>query len=73
MAIPILSKIQNHALLVREVKINSGQAKGLLGNFLIQKDLIERIYLDSNGLDGNSLSNIIHGLNKQVPFKSLIV
>ena len=58
---------------MREVKINTGQAKGLLGNFLIQKDLIEKIYLDSNGLDGDSLSYIIHGLNKQVLFKSLIV
>ena len=35
LAIPFLRRIQNHALLVRESKINRGQAKGLLGNFIL--------------------------------------
>ena len=73
LAVPILRKIQDRALLVRECKINTGQAKGLLGNFLLARDLLTRLYLDSNGLDGPQLALILHGLTKQLPFKALVV
>ena len=73
LAVPLLRKIQDHALLVREYRINTGQARGLLGNFLLTRDLLTRLYLDSNGLDGRQLALILHGLTKQVPFKALVI
>ena len=40
LAVPMLHKITNSCLLLRNNKINSGQAQGLFGNFMMTNDLL---------------------------------
>ena len=49
-AIPILRKIQNNSLILKDIKLNTGQARGLLGNFMMTKGMVQRLYLNNNGL-----------------------
>ena len=50
--IPIINKIIGKVLLIRDVKITTGQAKGLQANMEINQDIIQKLYLDDNSLDG---------------------
>ena len=58
---PILSKIMNKALVLRDMKLNTGDAMGLRENLMTDPDLINKLYLDENGLDGNQLAFILEG------------
>ena len=60
--IPIINKIIDKFLLVKDVKITTGQAKGLQANMEMNSDLIHKLYLDDNSLDGFQLSIILDGL-----------
>ena len=62
---PLLSKIFNKQLVLRDIKLNSGDANGLRDNFMHHPTLINKLYLDSNGLDGDQLAAIIEGLGYQ--------
>lgn len=64
LAIPILRKIQSNSLQLRDIRITDGLAKGLTGNLLMAKEIVQRLYLDNNGLSDGQLSMIIHGLYK---------
>ena len=61
--VPFLNKIIENALLIRDTKITSGQAKGLQGSMMINTNLISKLYLDDNNLDGSQLCTILNGLN----------
>lgn len=56
MAKPILSKIIEKQLVLRDLKLNTGDAMGLRDNLMNHRDLVNKLYLDENGLDGNQLS-----------------
>ena len=45
------------------MKLNSGDSRGLRDDLMNHASLINKLYLDSNGLDGNQLSEIIEGLS----------
>lgn len=51
--IPILNKVIDHALLIRDTRITTGQAKGLQGNLMLSPNLVSQLYLDDNNLDGS--------------------
>ena len=70
---PIFHKIQNNQLLLRDIKLNEGVIKGLLGCMMMNKNLIERLFLDNNCLDGDEMAQILTGVNNQLPFKSLTI
>ena len=61
----ILSKIINKQLLLRDLKLNTGDAMGLRENLMTEPDLINKLWLDSNGLDGNQLAFILEGFGYQ--------
>jgi len=50
---PILSKIIDKQLVIRDILLNVGDSKGLQDNLMYNPDLINKLYLDSNGLDSN--------------------
>ena len=56
---PILSKIIDKALVIRAIKLNTGDAEGLRSNFMMEPDLITKLYLDQNGLDDSQLALIL--------------
>ena len=62
---PILSKIIDKALVLRDLKLNSGDAEGLRDNFMMDPELIQKLYLDHNGLEDNQLAAILEGLKYQ--------
>lgn len=49
--------------MLRDIKLNSGDAKGLNDTLMYHPDLINKLYLDNNGLDGNQLALICEGIN----------
>ena len=51
--IPLLNKIVEHALLIRDTKITTGQAKGLQASMMLNTNLITKLYLDDNNLDSS--------------------
>ena len=51
--IPILNKVIDHALLIRDTSLTTGQAKGLQGNLMLSPNLVSKLYLDDNNLDGS--------------------
>ena len=53
------------------MKLNSGDSRGLRDDLMNHNSLINKLYLDSNGLDGNQLSEIIEGLSYQKEIISL--
>ena len=61
--IPLLNKIIDHALLIRDVNITTGQAKGLRANLMLNDNLIAKLYLDDNNLDANQLCLILDGVS----------
>lgn len=65
MAKSILSKIINKQLLLRDLKLNTGDAMGLRENLMTEPDLINKLWLDANGLDGNQLAFILEGYGYQ--------
>ena len=73
LAIPLFNKIANHRMLLRDIKLNSGTAKGFQGCMIMTKNLIDKLFLDNNCLDGNDLAHILNGLTYQQPFKTLII
>jgi Ran GTPase-activating protein (RanGAP) involved in mRNA processing and transport len=72
-ALPIMTKIIDGQLLIRNTKLNSGLANALKGMLLLNKTLINKLYLDSNGLDGENLTQILQGIAVQNPMKVLII
>lgn len=50
---PIMSKIIDKALVLRDLKLNSGDSMGLRDNMMTDPDLVSKIYLDQNGLDAS--------------------
>ena len=50
LARPILDKIVDNALVLRDIKLNTGYAEGLRDSFMTNPDLVSKIYLDQNGL-----------------------
>jgi len=60
---PILSKIIEKQLVLRDLKLNTGDAMGLRDNLMNHRDLVNKLYLDENGLDGNQLSFILEGFS----------
>ena len=70
---PILSKIIDKQLVIRDILLNVGDSKGLQDNLMYNPDLINKLYLDSNGLDGNQLANICEGLCYQKEIFNLTV
>ena len=65
MAKPILSKIIDKQLVLRDLKLNTGDALGLRDNLMNHQQLINKLYLDSNGLDGNQIAHILEGFSYQ--------
>ena len=61
--IPLLNKIIDRALLIRDVNITTGQAKGLRANLMLNDNLISKLYLDDNNLDANQLCLILDGVS----------
>ena len=70
---PLFTKIQDHKLLLRDIIINSGIAKGLQASLLMDNSLIEKLFLDNNCMKGDDLAHILNGLTNQKPFKSLTI
>lgn len=73
MAKPILSKIVDKALVLRDLKLNTGDAMGLRANLMSDPDLINKLYLDENGLDGNQLAFIVEGFGHQKRLNNLTI
>lgn len=46
-----MSKIIDKTLILRDLKLNSGDAIGLRDNMMTDPDLVSKLYLDHNGLD----------------------
>ena len=49
---PLLSKIVDQQLILRDLKLNTGDSRGLRDNLMHHQYLVSRLYLDSNGMDG---------------------
>lgn len=63
MAKPILSKIIDKQLLLRDLNLNAGDAKGLQESMAADENLVHKIYLDNCGLDDTRLAQIVDGFN----------
>ena len=55
------------------MKLNSGDSRGLREDLMNHDSLINKLYLDSNGLDGDQLAEIVEGLNYQKEIINLTV
>ena len=53
---PILSKIIDKQLLLRDLKLNIGDTSGLHESMMNDPNLVTKLYLDSCGLDDNGLA-----------------
>ena len=69
----ILSKIIDKQLVLRDLKLNTGDAKGLRDNFMNHQNLVNKLYLDQNGLDGNQLAYILEGFAQQKQLYNLTI
>ena len=49
---PILSKIVDKQLVLRDIKLNTGDSMGLRDSLMNNLTLVNKLYLDNNGLDG---------------------
>ena len=49
---PLLSKIVDRQLVLRDIKLNTGDCQGLRDVFMQHTNLISKLYLDSNSMDG---------------------
>lgn len=70
---PILSKIIDRALVLRDIKLNAGDAEGLRENFMMDPELINKLYLDQNGLDDTQLAIILDGFTYQSQLVNLTI
>jgi hypothetical protein len=52
-ALPIMTKIFDHVLMIKNTRLNSGLVNAICGQLLLQKDSIRKLYLENNGLDGD--------------------
>jgi hypothetical protein len=52
LALPIMTKIFEGVLIIRNVKINSGVAKAIQGQLKLKNDQVQKLYLEKNGVDG---------------------
>ena len=73
MAKSLLSKIVDKQLVLRDMKLNSGDSRGLRDDLMNHDSLINKLYLDGNGLDGDQLGEIVEGLNYQKEIINLTV
>ena len=59
---PVFSKILNQSLLVKNQKLHTGKCIAMKGVLTLMPNMLTKIYLDSNGLQGSDLSIILEGL-----------
>jgi len=55
------------------LKLNTGDAMGLRDNLMTEPDLVSKLYLDQNGLDGDQLAFILEGFGYQKQLVNLTI
>ena len=50
---------------MRDLKLNTGDSRGLRDNLMHHQHLVSKLYLDSNGMDGVQTGAICEGLSYQ--------
>ena len=73
LALPIMTKIFDGVLIIRNFKINQGLARAIYGQLIIQNNRVQKLYLENNGVDGNQLALILEGISVQHAFSNLTI
>jgi hypothetical protein len=73
LALPIMTKIFDGVLIIRNFKINQGLARAIYGQLIFQNNQVQKLYLENNGVDGNQLALILEGISVQHAFSNLTI
>ena len=68
---PILAKIKNRTLTLKDYKINMGLSQALGSSLILYHNILERVILDNNGMNDAMLAAFLNGLLDQLNFKSI--
>lgn len=73
-AFPIMNKIFQGNLMIRNFKINLGIARAIEAQLVRKNDQVKKLYLEKNGLDNGALTAIIlDGVKSQQGFNNLTI
>lgn len=71
LAKPLLQKVVDHCLVLKDVKLNDGLCKALNATFNMNPETVENVLFSNNGLGAKNMNRLLEGLTSQRQVKIL--